>query len=247
MNTSLVTIIGAVIIAAIIIFCIYLYTKLGKDKKYIKAANQFLEGIQGKLLATINDIIDNYDFNTKKSLEEIETEILTKIYDNVWDYILETMNKSENKLIQLASKIITKEFVIDHLNKLIEEIGIKNTISSRYAAQNIKSNSEAVIEADKKLQEEFAKEDYIEDADNIELPPAEKEQLTEEEASKLNPPTDEVVYSDDDTSVEVVEKKIILRHDKNNKPLYYEMDEDGALKRVTKKYVDESGLPVVEE
>lgn len=249
MNTSLVTIIGAIVIVAIAVLFVVLYSKFGRNKKYTEAANKFLTGLENKFISIICDIIDSYNFSSGKSLEEIEKDILDKIYNEIADYITDQLKKSDNKLIALAAHVITKEFIIEWIDKLVEKFGIKDTISTRYAAQNIKMNSEAFVEADKKLQEEFEKEDYIDDIEGVNLNNLEedKQEPSEEEIKDINPPTDEVVYSDDDSSVEIVKEEIILRHDKNGNPLYYKMDENGALKRVTKKFVQESGLPIKEE
>lgn len=249
-NASLITIIAAVIIAAIVIFWIYLYLKTAKNKKNTDAAQKFLEGLKDTLFATAENIVDSFDYSKYKNFEDAEKVILTEIYDAAWDYINQILMSSENRVAQLAAKVLTKDMVIAYLQKLFEEVGFADTISQKYAAQNITSNSEAVVAEDQSLQDEFADQDkYIDTFSESDLHAPEEEKIPDEELAKLNPPkdTDEIVYSDDDESVEVVSSTIVLKHDKNGKPLYYEDDGLGSLKRVTKSYATKSGLPIIEQ
>ena len=249
-NISLVTIIAAVIIAAIVIFGIYLYLKTAKNKKNTDAAQKFLDELKDALFATAENIVDSFDYSKYKNLEDAEKAILAEIYDGAWDYINQILMSSSNRVAKLAAKVLTKDMVVTYLQKLFEELGLIDSIGQKYAALNISLNSEAVVAEDQSLQDEFADQDkYNEDTTEADLHAPEEEEIPDEELAKLNPAqdTDEVVYSDDDESVETVSSTIVMKHDKNGKPLYYENDGLGSLKRVTKSYATKCGLPIIED
>ena len=104
-NISLVTIVAAVIIAAIVIFGIYLYLKTAKNKKNTDAAQKFLDELKDALFATAENIVDSFDYSKYKNLEDAEKAILTEIYDGAWDYINQILMSSGNRVAKLAAKV----------------------------------------------------------------------------------------------------------------------------------------------
>ena len=71
-NISLVTIVAAVIIAAIVIFGIYLYLKTAKNKKNTDAAQKFLDELKDALFATAENIVALADKREVETLTDLE-------------------------------------------------------------------------------------------------------------------------------------------------------------------------------
>lgn len=233
MNTDLIlTIIGFVFIA-VITASVTIYTAKKSGSK--QEALDFLNGLVGELRNIIIDIISSISFDDLKDLdettaEEIETSILKRIYDGVWEYVQEIVQKNldTNKdfftqavLAILNNKEFIEKFIRDLLNK--EEKDIVKIISDRSVelSFDIARERAAKLEKDdEELQEEFSdQEKYIEEVTDEDQTSGEDiNEPTPEDLSKLNPQVDEEEELDpeNDPSVEVIDDDIY--YDKSGRP-----------------------------
>lgn len=228
-------IIGGIIILAIIIAVFVVELKKRSQNK--EAANEFL----GKLADNVLDIILS-NINEAKpgeytSIEEFETALLSDIYTKTWKFVSAEVEKSEDvdTITKTFLKYIDENTVANFINSLIDKNGITDTISDIWEDEvNRKSEEE-----DKALVEEYSDEEkYIESSNDDDLVAAKTEESTTSN-EEINPARDEDEdYNVEDDSMELIthEKEIISTTSKTGQTLYYEVDEDGKKKRVSKEY-----------
>ena len=238
-------IVGAIAIVAIVIAIIVL-NLISKNNK--EKAKKFLEGLTEEITATAIDIIKGFNPNNYETIEEFELNVLNKVYDKLWDYVLHEIENGEEYgvITKTIAKKIDKNFVIQFIDQIFTEKDIISVIQSTFVKEYV-VNPDKVEAEDKALIEEFSNtEEYAEDVDKANLPIGENE-LTEEEKeiiANLNPQTEEdkEIVPEEDDSVEYedepkeVKVQIIKGTDKNGKTLYYEITEDGKKHRVNKEY-----------
>lgn len=255
MNGNLVTIIGAVIILTVLVVVGYHLIK--KNKNDNGEALKFLDGLGDRLLEIVLDTIKNTrPEDIVNNIEEFEITVLNAIYDNCWNYVTEEINKKldNDSTLKLILSAIDKEFVIRFIDSLCEKAGITASIEEQYVVyQNEIVVKPAVATdtevAEYELDKEFSETEYHtgdEEVTDKDLEPAKEETHTEEEITALNPQRDEDDEEFDTDCMEEVEDetgKIVALQDKNGIWKFYELDENGKKKQVSKTYA----IPKLEE
>ena len=240
MSVNLISIFAGLFILAILIF-ITLFT-IVKSSGSKKKAKEFLMGLYDNLLNLMIDTIAGFDPKNYSSVEEFEATILYTIYDRCWDYVSHELESGfeNNEIIKAVFKRIDKDFLIQFIDKIIEEAGISDKIKNKFGCVAISSGE--IEKADQEAAEHFADESqYVENSDDVELNPAEPIVPTEEELAALNPQKDdEEEFNPEDESMEVLDDKpeIISVQDKRGRTLYYEVDSSGKKKQVSKAYAE---------
>ena len=240
MSVNLISIFAGLFILAILIF-ITLFT-IVKSSGSKKKAKEFLMGLYDNLLNLMVDTIAGFDPKKYSSLEEFEATILYTIYDRCWDYVSHELESGfeNNEINKAVFKRIDKDFLIQFIDKIIEEAGISDKIKNKFGCVAISSGE--IEKADQEAAEHFADESqYVENSDDVELNPAEPIVPSEEELAALNPQKDdEEEFNPEDESMEVLDDKpeIISVQDKRGRTLYYEVDSSGKKKQVSKAYAE---------
>ena len=240
MSVNLISIFAGLFILAILIF-ITLFT-IVKSSGSKKKAKEFLMGLYDNLLNLMIDTIAGFDPKNYSSVEEFEATILYTIYDRCWDYVSHELESGfeNNEIIKAVFKRIDKDFLIQFIDKIIEEAGISDKIKNKFGCVAISSGE--IEKADQEAAEHFADESqYVENSDDVELNPAEPIVPSEEELAALNPQKDdEEEFNPEDESMEVLDDKpeIISVQDKRGRTLYYEVDSSGKKKQVSKAYAE---------
>lgn len=218
-NTTILSVLGgAVILICIIIAMVIRYKS--KPSAFDKdAATKFLEGLSETFYDKIMDIINNIDLSKYNSLIELEDDVLNNIYDTIWDYVQKELKEAAKTdiLTALSLKILNKEFVNKFVNSLIRKYNINWKLESKWTDfTNFESKAEKMKSEDKS---EFTGDDYIENASDSDLKPAQNESIPEEELAKLNPQTDEEEKLDPatDSSVEIVSDSDDITVDKKGR------------------------------
>lgn len=208
MNNTLLTTIGGVIILCFIIVAILIRFKTNKASYNKNEVKEFLNGLSNVFYDKVVDIINNIDFSVYGSLEEMETAIISEMYDTIWEFVeskLKELSKTD-VVTAIILKTLDKKVVEDFLEEWMNDNEIINKLEARWN-DNFKSNVEETVENDKKLQEEFSGSDYNESFSEEDLAPAaERVEISNEEMASLVPPSDdEEEYNPDDESMEVLD------------------------------------------
>ena len=226
----------------VIILAVGINVLLRKNKKKYddSAALDFLKGLEDVLTKKITNIILGTDLDKYNSLVEAESDIIKQIYDEIWDYVQEQMKiaSKNDTLSAIAMKFINKDFVIKFIDTIMEKYHFADKLSTEWGDHYKK----AIETAGSDTSEYSDEKEYYSDHEvsTEDLPPAEEIKPSEEDLAKLNPQTDEESeeYNVEDSSTELVdpEPTIIVQRDKNNTPLFYQVDENGKKTRVTKEF-----------
>ena len=218
---------------------VFIYTKT-RDKKII---TNFLEKFSEDVTKDILSVIKQTDVKEFASFEELEKNVLNKVYDDSFKLLREIASKEveNNSAFAIVIDKLTPELV----NKFVDKILIKENAEETLKYNYLTEITPIMEEEDKKLQEEFSDEEkYIEDIESAEI---EEEgfvdEPTEEELQELNPPREgdeEEPLDENDISMEVLDdepkSEIVTSSDKNGNVLYYEISPNGKKKRVSKEY-----------
>lgn len=214
MNTDLMTIIGGIVILIMIIIAIVIRMKNQPSSFDKEAANNFLEGLSNVFYKKMMEIINNIDFSLYNSLEELETSVLSDIYATIWSYVETELSKAvENDILTaMVLKVLNKDFIDKFIDKIINNASISEKVENAWNAHVIETTKETIEEECKKVEYKFSDEKaFYSECNKSDLPPAEENEVPEEELKKLNPQKDveEVEYDPEtDDSVEVIEDDI---------------------------------------
>ena len=209
-NEKLLTLIGGLVLLVLIITAIVIRLSSDSYKNGKESATSFLASLTNTFYNSIIEIINGIDLSSYSTLIEFETDVLSQIYDKMWDFVEGQIAEAAKTdiLSAVALKILNKDFLTKFIDDLIEQNQILDKIMDRWNSK-IETTSESIVEEDKKLQETFSdSKQYNEESSYNDLPPVEETVIPEEELSKLNPQTDEIQDYDPETdsSVEVVEE-----------------------------------------
>lgn len=209
-NEKLLTLIGGLVLLVLIITAIVIRLSSDSYKNGKESATSFLASLTNTFYNSIIEIINGIDLSSYSTLIEFETDVLSQIYDKMWDFVEGQIAEAAKTdiLSAVALKILNKDFLTKFIDDLIEQNQILDKIMDRWNSK-IETTSESMVEEDKKLQETFSdSKQYNEESSYNDLPPVEETVIPEEELSKLNPQMDEIQDYDPETdsSVEVVEE-----------------------------------------
>lgn len=218
MDNTILSILGGAAVLICIIIAIAIRLKTNPSGISKDAATKFLEGLADTFYEKIMEIINNIDFSKYNSLVELEAGILNDIYDTVWEYVesqLQEASKSDI-LTTLALKVLNKDFVNSFVDNIISQYNINEKLEAAWAEHFEEKTAELEATAD---ESEFTGSDYVEEASDTDLAPAQEEEVSEEELAKLNPQTDDGIELDPETNaaVEVVEDEDDVTVDKNGR------------------------------
>lgn len=226
------TIIGGVIIVALLALAFYIRMKNKPTEQDKELADNFLKGLSDTFYTKMIDIISNIDINIYGSIEEFETAVLGEIYDTLLAYTYEQLKEVAKKdiLTTLALKLLDKKTIEKFVAQCIKEKEIGNHIEAIWEAK-IEDNIKSAEKEDEDLQNEFDNPElYNEEFDTKDLPKAEPT-VEEYDDSDLDV-EDSEKYDEDDASVETVD--LITKKDKNGNELYYIKDANGKKSRISK-------------
>lgn len=223
MSITLSTAIGAIIILAFILLAIFIQFKFKKSTKSKNDALDFLNGLADTFYEKMLEIISNIDLSKYSSLEEAEADIITQVYDCIWDYVNETLKDEKNIISISVLKIINKDFVIKFINSLMETKNLSEQIKNLWVTNQIetaKSVFEDSVKEDEEKQKQFSDSSKYNDTfDESDLDPVSNTEIDEKELEKLNPPKDEEedYNPETDESVEVIPEEESFFFDKNGR------------------------------
>jgi Asp-tRNA(Asn)/Glu-tRNA(Gln) amidotransferase C subunit len=219
-NTTLLTIIGGIIVLILVIIAIIIGLKTNKTNNGKLEAENFLTGLSDVFYNKMVEIINEFDFSQYSSIAEAETAVLKQIYEAVWDYTRRQLDIISNKniLTKLAIKIIDEDFVIKFIDNLASNKNISELIENSYS-NIVKGRLDSMVEEDEKLQEEFSDQSkYVEDFDSVDLEPAKEEDDNSDDGEPINPPRDEEEpYNESDESMEIVDEDDDIYIDKGGR------------------------------
>lgn len=207
-GNTLLTVIGSILILAIIIGVMIIRYK-SKPTIYDKdQAEKFLKGLSDAIYEKIVNIINNFDISIIESIEDFQASILIDIYNTIWDYVEGELKVAAQKdiLTAMALKVLNREYVEQFLDILMKENGLVDKMWDKWN-RFIEDKSGKIEEQDQSLQQQFSDpEQYNEDFDPKDLPVAEEQEIDKEEIEKIIPPIDEEPEYDEesDSSVEIV-------------------------------------------
>jgi hypothetical protein len=238
--------IGGVVLLILIAAALFFMLR-NKDKK--KAA-EFIEGLGSAILDITFETIANANPSQDPdyTLADFEAELISNIYDKVWDFVSKEAEESAeiDVITKTILKYIDKDMVVKFIDKMFKEKDIQSKIMDHYRIGRA-GIEEKAEEEDKDLEKEYSdQEQYNETVDeDKDLNPAEEKEPTEEEKAAINPPKDEEdeTYDPTDDSQELIPDEeatptIVESKDKNGNTLYYEILPNGSKKRVSKAYVE---------
>ena len=208
-GNTLLTVIGSILILAIIIGVMIIRYK-SKPTIYDKdQAEKFLKGLSDAIYEKIVNIINNFDISIIESIEDFQASILIDIYNTIWDYVEGELKVAAQKdiLTAMALKVLNREYVEQFLDILMKENGLVDKMWDKWN-RFVEDKSGKIEEQDQSLQQQFSDpEQYNEDFDPKDLPVAEEQEIDKEEIEKIIPPIDEEPEYDEesDSSVEIVE------------------------------------------
>lgn len=239
MEGNLITIIGAVIILAVLVAVGYHLIKKNKNNDG-KEAIEFLNGLGDRLLEIVLDTIKTTrPQDIVNNIEEFEINVLNAIYDNCWDYVTEEINKrlDDDSALKLILSTIDKDFVIKFIDSLCEKAGITKSIEEQFVVYQNELAGVPVVASE--MEEEFSDNEYHteDEVTDEDLEPAKETHHTEEEIKALNPQKDEDDEEFNEECMEEVEDetgKVVASQDKNGVWKFYELDEYGKKKQISK-------------
>ena len=238
-------IIGGIVILAIVVFVVAMELKKSADKKNVM---EFLQGLGDKILEVILDTINSASPEKFPTLVDFQNYLLEQIYNNVWDYLTDKVNSDStvDSFTKAFFKYIDRNTLTKFINDIIEKNNLNEKVTNIFVSHSIESTERSVVDEDNKLAEEYSDpEKYNENVSDNDLEPAEESVPSDDEIAAINPPKDEEEdYNADDASMELVEddnsKEIVHTISKSGQDLYYELDDEGKKKRVSKDYAVEN-------
>lgn len=213
MSTEMITsIIGGILVVIIFAIAIIYNIKTNPTSKDKDAAKKFLTGMSETLYKKVMELISSADLNSFNSLEEFESYILSNSYNAVLNYINSQLKKASEAdvITSMILKVLNSGYIEKFINEFLNDIDITSAITQAWNTQNTSSEDAEAREILKKDMEEHP-DQYVENSENIELEKASPVEPTEEELSKIIPPTDEEddKFVDDGTS-EIVEDDVMV-------------------------------------
>ena len=130
--STIVTLIGGLIIIAAIIAAVYIRFKTNPNAIDKNLADEFLNGLRDVFYYKMLDIVEGFNIEEYDSLEEMEVSILRDIYETLYSYTEEKMKEAakEDIITAMALKVLSRQYIEAFLDKVMEETGIKSKIDT---------------------------------------------------------------------------------------------------------------------
>ena len=192
-TNTLVTALGGIIVLSLIIVAFVIRLKRNPSNSDKQAAEKFLKGLEDVFYLKMVEIINNTDFLEYHSLISLETDILNKIYDAIWEYTEKEMQKaaSEDIITTMVLKVLNKKTVSTFIDRLIIMTDINDIINTKWS-DSFKVKISTMESEDKKMADKFAdRTEYVEDVENIALEPAKEIVPKPDEKVNIIPPSEE--------------------------------------------------------
>lgn len=208
--STLVTVLGGVVVLGLVVLAFYIRLKKNPSTADKQEAEKFLKGLEEVFYNKMIDIVNTTNFIEYHSFVALETDILNKIYDAIWEYTQKEMEEAAKSdiLTAMALKALDKKNVLAFVDRLISMTDVKDQINTKWS-DSFKVKISSMESEDKELANKFAdKTEYVENADNVILEPAQEEAPKPDEEVNIIPPTEEEKDYDPekDETVEYVEE-----------------------------------------
>jgi len=220
MNSSLFMVLftSFILLFGFIIFLYVYLTRIFNDGR-VEAQN-FLNQLKDTLYNRMIGVLKSFDYENYDNLNSIEVDIINKMYISANNYISEEIGRNKDKLSYYALKSLSKRFIEEHIDFIINNIDIFKSIEEELGPRFEQLQSEFIKE-EESLKKQYSNESiyYINDR-NIKLESTEKDLVdsdkdglklygfvhpSKEEESLLNPQIeDEEKFNKDDESMEII-------------------------------------------
>lgn len=208
------TLIGFAALAVVIVLLAIIFKlKQGPTEADKNKAEEFLKGLSDTFYSKMVDIVTTLKPEDFGDIEEFESEILSEIYNTLWDYTEAEMKKAAGSdlLTAMVIQVIDREFVNDFVNSVIASSDIKSMINDiwlKYFENRVKeleAQEDVVYGIDENGNKvPLTGPDYIEDGDDNDLPPVDestKDLFADDYIAPIKPQSDnEEEEVTDDTS-----------------------------------------------
>lgn len=208
--STLVTVLGGVVVLGLGVLAFYIRLKKNPSAADKQEAEKFLKGLEEVFYNKMIDIVNTTNFIEYHSFVALETDILNKIYDAIWEYTQKEMEEAAKSdiLTAMALKALDKKNVLAFVDRLISMTDVRDQINTKWS-DSFKVKISSMESEDKELANKFAdKTEYVENVDNVVLEPAQEEAPKPDEEVNIIPPTEEEKDYDPekDETVEYVEE-----------------------------------------
>lgn len=208
---------SAVQISTIILFLIISFMVVYKivNTPSITRATEIkdlLDKISGKILDVMYNTIRESDPSKQLDFTDFSSIVVGSMIDNAWDYVENELPKQigDDKELAIISSFITREHIENLVQNLIDNNNLQNIIADTFTKYYLKKFDDMEKEDKElsKLADEYERE-------TIEVPEYNGEHDKSEydiarENFVGNEPKDEVVYTEDDETIEKVETQDIF-------------------------------------
>lgn len=202
------SIIVLIILIALAAYKIY-KTPSQQQKEKVK---NILDEVSDKILDIISDTIRNSDPSKQIDFTNFSSIVVGKMIDNAWEYVTTELPKEfeDNKELSILIKLITREQVESLVQTLMDNNNLQDIIADVFT-NYYTTQFDKMEEEDKRLSQ--LAEEY--ENETIKVPEYNGENdKSEYDIAKENfvgnPPKDEVVYSTDDDTIEIIESSDIV-------------------------------------
>ena len=208
--STLVTVLGGAVVLGLVVLAFYIRLKKNPSATDKQEAEKFLKGLEEVFYNKMIDIVNTTNFIEYHSFVALETDILNKIYDAIWEYTQKEMEEAAKSdiLTAMAMKALDKKNVLAFVDRLISMTDVKDQINAKWS-DSFKVKISSMESEDKELADKFADNtEYVENVDNVVLEPAQEEAPKPDEEVNIIPPTEEEKDYDPekDETVEYVEE-----------------------------------------
>ena len=151
-TTQLTTIACAIIIMAIVV--IVLLIKMRNSKELKDKVDKFLNSISANIILVIKDVIENFDASDYSTLEEFEADIMSKIYETVFDTVKKEAEEvfKDDPLCEAIINKIDSTTIIKMVDKMFEVFNFTNDLEYNFGVASLKD----IEEMDESLTQEFS-------------------------------------------------------------------------------------------
>ena len=208
-GSSIVPVAGGIIIVLAIGAAVFIRMKKSPSSSDKKAAEDFIKGLSDTFYKTMIDIVNNADPKKFDNIEAFETDILEKIYNDIYEYTKAKLEEAaESDIISaMVLKVIDKDYIIKFVDSVFNNGNIESIIKDVWAKNFEEKVSEMEEVQDIAIGHDvdgneiiYSGSDYNENFDEKnDLPLAEDEDIDQEALRKVIPPSDdeEPVYNED--------------------------------------------------
>ena len=190
-------------------------------------AEDFLNGLRDHVLASIAEILKDFDYSSYTDFAQLEYDLITKVSDTCNGYIQEELAKSTDILSTMVLKVLQSGMIEEFVRQCMEHMKVDKAAEA-VLADKIAEYQEIAIEMEAQYKAAYADPTkYVENPEDIVYEDPTPEVIPEEELNKLNPQRDEEEsYNAEDDSMEIVEEIVEDNSDDNTIESADDIDEE---------------------